>query len=174
MCLIPEIPYDIDCIIKKLNTRFKDGKGFAIIVVAEGAMSKGGEVVGTKVAEVGYQNFKLGGISYQLAEELKNAGCPVDIRVMVLGHLQRGGVPIAFDRVLATEFGVKAFEMVLNKEYGKMVSFKNSQITSVTLEEAIRITSYNVCYTKLLRTSLKMKLCLYMTLRSNIRNRKSV
>ncbi len=137
VCLIPEIPYDIDSIMKKLDTRFKDGKGFAIIVVAEGAMSKGGKVVGTKVAEVGYQNFKLGGISYQLAEELKNAGCPVDIRVMVLGHLQRGGIPIAFDRVLATEFGVKAFEMVLNKEYGKMVSFKNFQITSVTLKEAI-------------------------------------
>ena len=160
VCLIPEIPYDVDSVIEKLNTRFNNGKGFAIIVVAEGARKKGGKVVGTKLEEVGYQNFKLGGISYQLAEELKNAGCPVDIRVMVLGHLQRGGIPTAFDRVLATEFGVKAFEMVMAKEYGRMVSFKNSQITSVTLEEAIRKNKHIEKDSDLIHTAKGVGICI--------------
>jgi 6-phosphofructokinase len=73
-----------------------------------------------------------------LMNELKDAGCDHSIRTTVLGHLQRGGIPIAYDRVLATQFGVKAFEMVLNKEFGRMVSYRHPDITSVSLEEAIQ------------------------------------
>jgi ATP-dependent phosphofructokinase / diphosphate-dependent phosphofructokinase len=67
---------------------------------------------------------------------LKDAGCKAEIRETVLGHVQRGGTPVAFDRVLATLFGVKAFELVLANDFGKMVSFRNNTFTAVTLEEA--------------------------------------
>lgn len=137
VCIIPEIPYDPAKIVKRLKERFNNGKGFALIVVAEGASRKGGDIYSKKSKEAGYENPILGGVAYKLAEELKEAGCEEDIRVTILGHLQRGGTPVAFDRILATEFGVKAFEMVLNKEYGRMVSVKNSKIISVPIEEAI-------------------------------------
>jgi len=136
VCLIPEIPYDIDKVLERLNQRYEAGKGFAIIVIAEGAKPKKGSVVARKSAEVGYQNVRLGGVAYQLSDQLKKAGFEHDIREMVLGHLQRGGTPTAYDRVLATQFGVKAMEMAINGEYGRMVSFLDHEITSVSLEKA--------------------------------------
>jgi 6-phosphofructokinase 1 len=81
---------------------------------------------------------RLGGVAYQLSKQLKDAGCKAEIRETVLGHVQRGGGPIAFDRILALLFGVKAFELALQKKFGRMVAFKNNSITSVTLEEATR------------------------------------
>jgi 6-phosphofructokinase 1 len=138
ICLIPEIPYDINVVLDKINSRFYRDRGFAIIVVAEGARSKNGELVGKSSDEVGYLNFKLGGIAFRLSQQLKDAGCEHDIRETILGHLQRGGVPIAYDRVLATQFGVKAFEMALNGEFGRMVSFRFPEIISVSLSDAIQ------------------------------------
>lgn len=137
ICLIPEIPYDINHVLSKINSRFHKGRGFAIIVAAEGAFPKGGSVVKQRVQEVGYDHVHLGGIGFKLQEDLKALGCEHDIRVTVLGHLQRGGIPIAYDRVLASQFGVKAFEMVLNEEFGRMVSYRHPNITSVPLIEAI-------------------------------------
>ena len=75
-------------------------------------------------------------MAFQLSKQLKDHGCPAEIRETVLGHVQRGGSPVAFDRVLATLFGVKAFELILEKKFGHMVAFKNNAFTSVTLEEA--------------------------------------
>lgn len=138
VCLIPEIPYDIEKVLERLNSRYESGKGFAIIVIAEGAKPKEGSVVARKSDEVGYQNVRLGGVAYQLSDQLKKAGFEHDIREMVLGHLQRGGTPIAYDRVLATQFGVKAMEMAINREYGRMVSFLDHEITSVSLEHATK------------------------------------
>ncbi|UII33973.1 ATP-dependent 6-phosphofructokinase [Fulvivirga ulvae] len=138
VCLIPEIPYDINKVVERLNQRYDQGKGFAHIVIAEGARPKKGKVTAAKSDEVGYENKRLGGVAYRLSEQLKEAGCEADIRETVLGHTQRGGTPIAFDRILATLFGVKAFELVLEGEYGKMVSYKNNRITAVSIEEAIR------------------------------------
>ena len=138
ICLIPEIPYDTNEVLSKINARFYKGRGFAIIVVAEGAMPIDGEIIGEKSTEVGYEHIRLGGIGFKLQDDLKKLGCEHDIRVTVLGHLQRGGVPIAYDRVLASQFGVKAFEMVLNEEYGRMVSYRHPYITSVTLVDAIQ------------------------------------
>jgi 6-phosphofructokinase 1 len=77
-------------------------------------------------------------VAYQLSRQLKEAGCKAEIRETVLGHVQRGGSPVAFDRVLATLFGVKAFELALEKNFGQMVAYRNNSITSVTLEEATR------------------------------------
>lgn len=137
ICLIPEIPYDIHKIVKRINLRYKKGRGFVNIVIAEGAKPKEGTI--TSVAgEKGSEHVRLGGVAYQLSKQLKDAGCKAEIRETVLGHVQRGGVPIAFDRVLATLFGVKAFELVLEKKFGQMVAFKNNSYTSVTLEEATR------------------------------------
>lgn len=137
VCLIPEIPYDIRKIVKRINLRYKKGRGFVNIVVAEGAKPKAGSITST-ASEKGSEHVRLGGVAYQLSKQLKDAGCKAEIRETVLGHVQRGGSPIAFDRVLATLFGVRAFELVLEKKFGHMVAFKNNTYTSVTLEEATR------------------------------------
>jgi ATP-dependent phosphofructokinase / diphosphate-dependent phosphofructokinase len=141
VCLIPEIPYDINKIVKRINARYKKGRGFVNIVIAEGAKPKEGTIT-SSAGEKGSEHVRLGGVAYQLSKQLKDAGCKAEIRETVLGHVQRGGSPIAFDRVLATLFGVKAFELVLEKKFGHMVAFKNNNIDAVTLEEATR--SYNV------------------------------
>lgn len=138
VCLIPEIPYDINKVVDRLNKRYKNGRGFAHIVIAEGAKSKGGDVVTQQSGGVGYANKRLGGVAFRLSEELKEAGFKYDIRETVLGHTQRGGTPIATDRVLATLFGIKAGKMILNKEYGNMVAIKNNSIVSVPIKEAIK------------------------------------
>jgi phosphofructokinase-like protein len=135
ICLIPEIPYDINKLVKKIDSRYKNGRGFANIVIAEGAKPKEGTITSGK-AEKGSEHVRLGGVAYQLSKQLKDAGCQAEIRETVLGHVQRGGTPIAFDRVLATLFGVKAFELAMEKNFGRMVAYKNNTITSVTLEEA--------------------------------------
>ena len=137
ICLIPEIPYDIDKVREKIDSRFKNDRGFVIIVIAEGALPKGGTQSYIAPKEVGYAHKRLTGAAVRLADELQAAGCEHDIRETVLGHLQRGGVPIAFDRVLASQFGVKAFEMVLEKKFGEMVSYRHPYITSVKIEDAI-------------------------------------
>jgi 6-phosphofructokinase 1 len=137
VCLIPEFPYDIDIVKKKLDMRFHRGRGFAVVVVSEGARPKDGEIVAEKSDEVGYENLRLGGIGRKLIRQLKEAGFEPDMRETVLGHLQRGGIPIAYDRVLSAQFGVKAFEMVLNADYGKMVSYRHPYFVSVPFTEAI-------------------------------------
>ena len=138
ICIIPEIPYDIEKIKAKIATRYKKGRGFCIIVVAEGAKNQQGEQIGEKSKEIGNRHFKLGGIGEVIKSELQEAGVTNDIRVSVLGHLQRGGTPIAYDRVLASEFGVKAFELAKAGDFGKMVAYKHPEVISVTLEEALK------------------------------------
>src|SRR6185369_1738739 len=131
ICLIPEIPYDIDKLVKRIMTRYKKGRGFANIVIAEGAKPKEGKVTSAE-AEKGSEHVRLGGVAYQLTKQLKDARCKAEIRETVLGHVQRGGTPVAFDRVLASLFGVKAFEMAARNEFGKMVIYKNNTIDSVS------------------------------------------
>jgi phosphofructokinase-like protein len=141
ICLIPEIPYDVNKLVKRLELRYKKGRGFANIVIAEGAKPKEGLVTAT-AGEKGSEHVRLGGVAYQLSKQLKDAGCKAEIRETVLGHVQRGGTPVAFDRVLASLFGVKAFEMVLQKQFGQMVIFKHNTIESVSLEEAVKEYSF--------------------------------
>jgi phosphofructokinase-like protein len=137
ICLIPEIPYDIEKIMKRIHARYKKGRGFVNIVIAEGAKEKEGGVIAQK-GDKGSEHVRLGGVAFQLSKQLKDAGCKAEIRETVLGHVVRGGSPVAFDRVLATLFGVKAFELVLDKKFGHMVNFKDNTIDFVTLEEATR------------------------------------
>jgi 6-phosphofructokinase 1 len=137
ICLIPEIPYDISKLVKKIASRYKNGRGFVNIVIAEGAKPKAGSIT-SSAGEKGSEHVRLGGVAYQLSKQLKDAGCQAEIRETVLGHVQRGGTPVAFDRVLASLFGVKAMELAINSEFGKMVAYRNNTISYVSFEEATR------------------------------------
>lgn len=137
ICLIPEIPYDVAKLVKRIDARYKAGKGFVNVVIAEGAKPKDGTIVG-RAGEKGSEHVRLGGVAFQLSKQLKDAGCQAEIRETILGHIQRGGTPTAFDRVLASLFGVKAMELVIHGEYGKMVALKNNTISYVSFEEATR------------------------------------
>ena len=137
ICLIPEIPYDINVVVEKVNSRFTRDRGFAIIVIAEGAKSKNGTVSLREYEISGFKNARYGGVAALLREQLIAAGCRYDIRETVLGHLQRGGVPIAYDRVLATQYGVKAFELVLEEKFGHMVAYRHPNVISVPIIDAV-------------------------------------
>ncbi len=137
ICLIPEIPYDVRKLVKRIELRYKKGRGFVNIVIAEGACPKEGTIT-SAAGEMGSEHVRLGGVAYQLSKQLKDAGCKAEIRETVLGHIQRGGSPVAFDRILATLFGVKAFELAKENKFGRMVAFHNNEITSVTLDEATK------------------------------------
>ena len=141
ICLIPEIPYHMDVIVERLQKRYNQGRGFVNLVIAEGAKPIDGEVTATQ-GEAGRHAVRLGGVAYTLSHQLKEAGVEVDIRETVLGHIQRGGTPIAYDRVLASIFGVQAFERVLNGDFGRMVVLKDNEFSWVPLAEAIE--AYNV------------------------------
>lgn len=137
ICLIPEIPYDVEKLVKRINARYDNGRGFVNIVISEGAKAKEGSIV-ARAGDEGSRHVRLGGVAFHLSQQLKDAGVTADIRETVLGHTQRGGTPVAFDRVLASVFGVKAFEMVLSGEFGRMVTFKNNDFCSAPLEDATR------------------------------------
>lgn len=134
ICLIPEIPFEINMVVEEINKRYQKGKGFVNIVIAEGAKINH-EVIGR--VEEGDQNIKLGGIGNALRAALESDGCEPDIRVAVLGHIQRGGTPVAYDRILATAFGVKAFELVHEGKFGKMVTLQNDKVQSTEIKKAI-------------------------------------
>ncbi|HNX02889.1 MAG TPA: ATP-dependent 6-phosphofructokinase [Candidatus Cloacimonas sp.] len=142
VCLIPEIPYNINNIMQAINERVDRGHDFANIVIAEGARPVDGEMIYIESDEPGAMKIKLGGAGLRLAQELKNAGCTIDIRVTILGHLQRGGTPNAFDRILASQFGVKAVELVLEEKWGSMVAYRHPDIVAVPLTEAIEKYNY--------------------------------
>lgn len=137
VCIIPEMPYSVDKIKEKIDSRYIKGKGFCIIVVAEGAYSATQGKICSVSSEIGYHNYNLGGIGYTLMNELKDAGVHHDVRLTVLGHVQRGGTPTAFDRILASEFGVKAFELVLEEKFGEMVAYRHPEIISVKIDKVI-------------------------------------
>ncbi|MEW6074750.1 MAG: ATP-dependent 6-phosphofructokinase [Candidatus Omnitrophota bacterium] len=135
--LIPEIPIDMDEVCALIKKRHGRGKNFSIVVVAEGAQFKQGSMVlqEEKLDEFGH--VRLGGIGEILAKEIeKRIG--YETRVSVLGHIQRGGSPTAFDRILGTRFGVKAVELVLNKKFGRMVALQGNKVIDVSLEEAVK------------------------------------
>ena len=142
VCLIPEIPYNIKNIMQAIDERIDRGHDFANIVIAEGARPVDGDMTFVESDEPGAMKIKLGGAGLRLAQELKNAGCTIDIRVTILGHLQRGGTPNAFDRILASQFGVKAFELVLQQKWGSMVAYRHPGIVAVPLTEAIEKYNY--------------------------------
>lgn len=137
VCLIPEIPYSINTVLDAINRRADSGKGFAIIVIAEGARPRDGEMCYEESETPGAMKIKLSGAGLRLSHELKQAGCEIEIRETILGHLQRGGRPNSFDRLLASMFGVKAFECVLDGKWGHMVAYKHPNVVAVPIKDAI-------------------------------------
>ena len=132
--LIPEIPYQSEKIVDYVLQRRKTGRRFSIIAVAEGSKPVGGEVVIKRIVKESSDPIRLGGISFVLGEELgKMSG--LETRSVVLGHLQRGGTPTPFDRVLATRLGSKAVDLIMEKNYGKMVSVRGGHLEDFPLEE---------------------------------------
>jgi 6-phosphofructokinase 1 len=134
--LIPEIPYDIKKVCRKLEERHRHGKRFSIIVVAEGAKPKGGSVVVSRIVEKSPDKVRLGGIANRLCEEIEKL-TGLETRATILGHLQRGGSPTAFDRNLATRFGDEALRMAMRGQFGKMVAFKRGRMTSAPIKKAV-------------------------------------
>jgi 6-phosphofructokinase 1 len=133
--LIPEIPFRYEAIVAKITEREQAGRHFTIVVVAEGAFQEGGGFV-TSGAQQQNREARLGGIGAQVAAELERR-TGKESRVVVLGHLQRGGSPTNFDRTLCTIFGTTAVELIANGELGRMVAYTGAQITSVPLAEAV-------------------------------------
>lgn len=138
VALIPEIPYDIEKAAEKIINRKNRGKSFSIVVVAEGARPKNGDLVvkGTRDNGVGVDNTKLGGIGEQVAKQLEEL-IGLEARCTVLGYMQRGGTPTSFDRVLSTKYGAKAMELALEEKFNVLTVIKNGKLDCVSLEEVV-------------------------------------
>jgi 6-phosphofructokinase 1 len=130
--LLPEIAYDPAEIVKTIEERqVLGGAEFAIIVVAEGAKRRGGEEIYADKAA-----GRLGGVAYQVASEIREH-IDLELRVTVLGHIQRGGSPIPFDRLLATRFGAAAMDLVAREQWAHMVALRADRIEAVPIENAV-------------------------------------
>jgi len=134
--LIPEIPYRPEAIIESIRSRQSEGSSFDIIVVAEGAKRVGGEE-----RYIDRRSRRLGGIAYQVADEIGRE-INQEIRVTVLGHIQRGGSPIPFDRLLATRFGKAAADLIAHGDFGKMVALRGEHIVAVPIRDAVSNPKY--------------------------------
>ncbi len=132
--LIPEIPYDIDKVVEAIEKRTKAGKGFTILAVAEGAISKEDAKLSKKEYKEKLAKRKYPSVSYELADQiLQKTG--TEVRITVPGHTQRGGSPCAYDRVLSTRLGAAAAQLIMNEEYGYMVGIVNGKCKKVPLGE---------------------------------------
>ena len=134
--LIPEIPYNLNRVAQSVQQRAKQGKKFSIIVVAEGAKPLGGEMVVERLVSGRFDPLKLGGIGAKLGKDLEEQ-FGLETRVTVLGHLQRGGSPNSYDRVLSTRYGVAAVDAALEGEFGIMVALQGRNIVRVPLNQAV-------------------------------------
>ncbi len=137
--LVPELPYDINKVVQKIRERYRRGKKYAVIVVAEGAFPKEGNIsyLNDESADGISKPKRLGGAGQRLMEDLNALNLGYEIRLTILGHLQRGGSPSAADRILGTAFGAKAVELIAEEKFSEMVSLMGGEITSVKLEDAV-------------------------------------
>ena len=131
--LIPEIPYDIEKVCEVVRERYRTGRRSSIVVVAEGAMPKKGKVVVQKLVEDSTDPVRLGGVGYKVGNEIEKM-TGLETRVIVLGHIQRGGSPIAFDRILATRYGAKAVDLVMQRKFGRMICLRGLKIEDIALK----------------------------------------
>ncbi|MFA6584379.1 MAG: ATP-dependent 6-phosphofructokinase [Elusimicrobiaceae bacterium] len=135
--LLPEIPYTDEEVCKAIQRRVRRGKHFSIVVVAEGAVHEGGELTVRETVKGSPDPLRLGGIGYKVAQAIET-GCGASTRVVVLGHLQRGGTPTAHDRWLASRFGHHAVELISQGKTGHMVSLNGTEITAVPIADAVK------------------------------------
>jgi ATP-dependent phosphofructokinase / diphosphate-dependent phosphofructokinase len=134
--LVPEHPFDIDSVCDHLRHRHRGGRTFSIVVVAEGATPAEGQTVVQTQETDAFGHVRLGGIGVVLEHQIEER-TGYETRVTILGHIQRGGTPTAFDRVLATRFGIAAIDAVDDGDYGKMVSLRGTDIERVQIAEAV-------------------------------------
>jgi 6-phosphofructokinase 1 len=132
--LIPEIPYQMESVLEKIRQRRRVGKRFSLIVVAEGAKPVGGEVTVARIVEGSHEKIRLGGIGEKLAREIESL-TGVESRCTVLGHVQRGGTPTAFDRVLCTRYGVAAADCLFEGIGGCMVALRQDRIIRLPIAD---------------------------------------
>jgi 6-phosphofructokinase 1 len=156
--LLPELPYDLDRVAQRIRERDEWGVRFSIVVVAEGAKPKGGTISLVEEASAGKVE-RLGGLAHKLAKDLETM-TGKETRAVVLGHLQRGGNPTSFDRVLATRFGGKAFELVMAGEFGTMVAYHPPNIVAIPLDEVVGRTKLVPPDLDLVRTARAVGVCL--------------
>ncbi len=138
VALIPEIPYDINKVVEKINERRARGKEFTIVVTSEGAMPKDGTITIKRTLNdgAGLDNIRLGGVGEKLATELEEL-TGMTARNTVLGYVQRGGTPSAFDRILSTKYGCKAMELAMQGIFNVLVTYKKGEMSYVTLEDVV-------------------------------------
>jgi ATP-dependent phosphofructokinase / diphosphate-dependent phosphofructokinase len=134
--LIPEIPFELKKIATYLTQRKRQGRSYGIVVVAEGALEKGHDLIFAAAKEKGREQ-RLGGIAQYVAEQLQTM-VGLETRSLVLGHIQRGGSPTTYDRLLALRYGAAAVRLAEEGKWGRMVSFRPPLMTSVPLEQAIK------------------------------------
>lgn len=134
--LLPEVPYTREDVVKAVHDRRRRGKHFSIVVASEGARPEDGDMTVSRVVAGSTDPLRLGGVSYKIADLIEKH-IDVECRVVVLGHLQRGGSPTPFDRWLATGFGVGAVELIEREQFGRMMSLDKFRCRSVTLAEAV-------------------------------------
>jgi phosphofructokinase-like protein len=135
--LIPEIPYEAEIIAAKVKDRNRRGKRFSIVVVSEGARPKGGEVVVNRIVKESAEPIRLGGIGFVIGAQIERI-TGIETRTVVMGHLQRGGSPTPFDRVLATRLGTRAVDLIENGEFGYMVAVKGNTLAKVPLQDVAK------------------------------------
>jgi len=156
--LIPEIPFSLQAIVQKIAGRRAQGRLFSIIVVAEGAQPLGGQQV-YQPAATSVEQSRLGGIGQWLADAMRGL-CDYEIRVVVLGYIQRGGSPSPFDRILATRFGAAAVRTVAEGQLDVMVALRSTEIITVPLGEAIAQVRVVPLTSDLILTAQGLGICL--------------
>jgi ATP-dependent phosphofructokinase / diphosphate-dependent phosphofructokinase len=135
--LVPEIPFSVESVVSAVRDRRFRGRNYTLVVIAEGAKAEGGELHVAKVVADSTDSIRLGGVGDWLAAELEQH-LETEVRVTVLGHLQRGGTPTAFDRILGTRYGVHAAQCAAKGMKDVMVALKGTEITEVPLADAIK------------------------------------
>ena len=134
--LIPERPFNIDQVCEHLKRRHARGTTFSIVVVAEGATPEDGGLLTQHQTTDAFGHVRLGGIALELEKEIEER-TGFESRMTILGHVQRGGTPLAFDRVLGTRFGVAAIDAITEGDYGKMIALRGTRIERVPLADAL-------------------------------------
>lgn len=132
--LLPEIPYDIKVVAKKIKENQKTGKEYTIIACAEGAISEEDSLLSKKKYKAKVASRQGRSVAYEIAEQLQEL-IPNEVRVALAGHIQRGGNPCSYDRFMATRFGVYGANLLLNKDFGKLVVFDKNEIKAIPLSE---------------------------------------
>lgn len=136
--LIPELPYRLEKVCAKILRRTESGKRFSLIVVAEGAKPEGGELVVARQVDDASDPIRLGGIAAQVANQVEDM-TGIESRFTILGHVQRGGSPSPFDRILASRFGYHAVQAVVNRKFGQLVGLRGTEIKTTPIQEAVAV-----------------------------------